>query len=189
MPVVSRERLVELEAQIFEQGQRTVEEAASEFSRADLIETIRAARRSLRETLHSLPDSAFEAQPPNEAGEPEWSAGEIVAHLTQSMLRFQFGLRRMAGENLEGEPTGAPELAVLDRAATLALLDRADREFDHALAMAENIDDSSRTELGPLGSLGPRGLLLLHAMHEWDHAGQTVVLGNSDATRFTTQDP
>lgn len=179
MPEVSRERLAELQAEIFEQGQKTVEEAASEFPRADLIETIRAARRSLRETLHSLPDSAFEAQPPNEAGEPEWSAGEIVAHLTQSMLRFQFGLRRMAGENPEGKPADAPELAVLDRSATLALLDRADREFDHALALAENIDDSSRTELGPLGSFGPRGLLLLHAMHEWDHTGQAAALAGS----------
>ncbi|CAN5732856.1 hypothetical protein BH23CHL2_BH23CHL2_04550 [soil metagenome] len=179
MSRLSREQLVDLEQAIFELGEGTVEESGASFSRSDLVDTIREARSAMRDTVCNLPDPAFGSQLSNEEGDREWSAGEIVGHITESMLWLQFALRRLAGEEPEGAPADKLGVIVRDRNATLSLLDRADRELELALLLANQIDDGPRTHIDWLGDVGVRGLLLLHAMHEWEHANQIADLSSS----------
>ncbi len=175
MAPVTRYRLRELESAMASDS-LVIERAAAEFSRDDLIRSIQQARQSMRDAINALPASAFDPQPPNAAGDPVWSAGEIVSHICDAMLWLQFALARLAGDDPQGDPEDRPVSQVLERPATHELLERADRELALALLAAVGISDDARTPVGALGDLGVRGLLLLHAMHEWNHAEQLADL-------------
>jgi hypothetical protein len=178
---IDPETLRELEKSIFERGQGSVEEAADRFPRADLETTIREARATTRSMLDELPEHAFEAQPLGSAGETVWSAGEIVGHLAEAMLWFEFALTRLAGCDA-AVPADMPGVIMRDRAGSLATLEFADRVLDRNLATAATLSDVPRMDIEGLGTLGERGLLLLHAMHEVEHALQVRVLGDVEPT-------
>lgn len=176
MASIDREHLLELEDIVFVRRQNTIEGVASEYSRADLVETIREARQSMRETIASLPAAAFELQPPDSDDEPIWSAGEVASHLYEMMLWLQLAFQQLAGNDPGGAPDEQVELQVMDRNETLATLDRCDRELERALEMADEVPGNTRIRIDGLGEPGVLGLLLLHAIHEWEHADQFAAL-------------
>jgi hypothetical protein len=179
LAIIDREYLLELEDAVFVRRQNTIENVASEFSRSDLVETIRGARTAMRETLVSAPASAFKAQLPDSDGEADWSAGELASHLLEMMLWLQLAFQQLAGEDPGGAPDEEVEIEVMARAETLATLDRCEREFERALEMARQVSGSPRIKIEGLGEPGVQGLLLLHAFHEWEHADQFAVLALS----------
>jgi hypothetical protein len=176
VPIIDPETLRGLEERIFGSGQGSVESAAAEFQRVALEQTIREPRRAMRTAIGALPDRAFDAQPTGPEGEAVWSAGEVVGHIAESMLWLEFALTRLSG----GDPTAPldmPGVIVRDRAESLATLELADRVLGRNLASTTALSDEPRMDIEGLGTLGVRGLLLLHAMHEVEHAGQLAALG------------
>jgi hypothetical protein len=181
MNAINGRALRAIEGRIFERGEGGVEDAAAAYSLDQLLMTIRAARARSRASVATLPELAFHTQPVAAAGDAVWSAGEIIGHLAESMLWFGFALERLAGRDPD-TPVDIPTVCVRDRAATLALLDEADRLLDKNLASAAKLPDEARVDLGGLGTPGVRGLLLLHAMHEAGHADQLRALGCEDTS-------
>lgn len=180
MAAIEREHLLELEDIVFVRRQNTIESVASRFSQADIVETIREARRAIREVLLTLPDAAFDAQPPDDDGEPVWSAGELSCHLLEMMLWLQLALEQLAGNDPGAAPDEQVRIDVLGRSATLATLDRSDHELERALELADEVPEGRRIKINGLGEPGVRGLLLLHAIHEWEHADQFAALDWGD---------
>ncbi len=176
MASIDRDHLLELEDTVFVRRQQTIEGVASKYSEAELVETIHEARQEIRETVAMLPARAFEPQPPDEDGEPVWSAGELASHLLEMMFWLQLALQQLAGADPGGAPDEEVEARVLDRKATLALLDQCDVELERALKMASQVKRDTRIRIDGLGEPGVRGLLLLHGMHEWEHAEQFAAL-------------
>lgn len=176
MASIDREALLELEDAVFVRRQDTIESVASDFSQAELVETIREARQEIRDTVAHLPAAAFDPQPLDDDGEPVWSAGEVAGHLLEMMFWLQLALRQLAGEDPGGAPDEDAESRVLNREETLATLDQCDVELQRALEMADDVPAATRIRIDGLGEPGVRGLLLLHAIHEWDHADQFASL-------------
>ncbi|MEZ4520509.1 MAG: DinB family protein [Thermomicrobiales bacterium] len=176
MASIDRDDLLDLEDAVFVRRQNTIENVASEYSQTDLVATIREARQAMRETLAGLPDAAFRPQTDEIDGDPVWSAGEIASHLLEMMYWLQLAFQQLAGEDPGGSPDEQAEVRVMDRAETRATLDICDREFERALEMAGEISGNPRIRIEGLGEPGVRGLLLLHAIHEWDHADQFAAL-------------
>ncbi len=176
MTEIDREHLLELEDIVFVRRQNTIENVASEYSRADLVDTINAARREIRDIVATLPAAAFEPQPPDADGEAIWSAGEIASHLLEMMFWLQLALQQLAGKDPGGSPDEQTELRVLDRPATLDVIRQAGRELERALEMADEAPRDTRIKIEGLGEPGVHGLLLLHAIHEWEHAEQFAAL-------------
>jgi len=176
MAAIDPEHLLELEDIVFVRRQSTIENVASEYSLAELVETIRAARQEMRETVATLPGAAFEPQPLDSEGEPVWSAGELVSHLYEMMLWLQLAFQQLAGADPGGAPDEQTQVRILDRDETLATLDRCERELERALELANEVPGGTRIKIEGLGEPGVRGLLLLHAIHEWGHAAQLAAL-------------
>lgn len=178
MASIDRGQLRDLEDAVFVRQQDTIENVASQFSQADLVETIRDARQAMRETVAGLPGAAFGPQPPDDDGEPVWSAGELASHLLEMMFWLQLALYQLAGEDPGWAPDDLVEVRVMDREETIATLDQCDRELDVALKITDKISGDPRIKINGLGEPGVHGLLLLHAIHEWDHADQFAGLAS-----------
>jgi len=176
MASIDREYLLELEDIVFVRRQATIENVAAQYSRSELVETIHEARQEVREIVAMLPAAAFQPQPPDSDGDDVWSAGEIASHLLEMMYWLQLALLQLAGDDPGWAPDERVDVRVMDRGETLATLDQCDRELERALEMAEQVPAGTRIKIDGLGEPGVPGLLLLHAMHEWEHVDQFAAL-------------
>ena len=87
MAILTDELLQGTAARVFRQRETTLDEAAANLPMPDFAETLTALRERMRGSLVSLPDAAFTAQQAGE-GEDVWAAGQIVAHLQNSLQQM-----------------------------------------------------------------------------------------------------
>lgn len=177
MAAIDRDYLLELEDIVFVRRQNRIENVASEYSRDDLVDTINEARQEMREIVATLPATAFQPQSPDPDGELAWSAGEIASHLLEMMYWLQLALQQLAGRDPGGAPDEETALRVMDRSGTLEVLDQVGQELERALEMADEVPRDTRIKIDGLGEPGVQGLLLLHAIHAWEHTDQFAALG------------
>ncbi|HUG16150.1 MAG TPA: DinB family protein [Thermomicrobiales bacterium] len=172
---VSSETIREIRATVFRRRESTLADEASRFSVVDLEVTLLSMRRDIRLLLETLPGAAFTAQPAND--DPVWSAGEIVAHLRHAQMNIFLRATRAAAGLAAGRDAERPDddgvHPVRSRAASLAILDDADRDLIEVFDSLPDAVDLERTVIDDkLGPTGVRDSLLFLAIHDDDHLGQ-----------------
>ena len=149
------------------------------LSLSDIGETMAATRAALVEAVENASDSAFEAQPENEAGEEVWSVGQIVGHCNGALLGIGGSAIGLIGVDLGDPPAdlqAVSEPKVMSRDEALAAVNVADTaQFFAMIPDDENLDNSETHDF--FGPMSGRAWLYFAAMHEAEHVNQIKALG------------
>jgi hypothetical protein len=174
--ILTDELLQRTARRAFRLRETTLDDAAAEIPVVDFAETMTALRERIHGALLELPDAAFTEQQAGE-GEQVWAAGQIVAHLANSLQ----AMRPYVDALLDIETADAPrmfdlsELPSRDRA--VRALERSTPELQRFLAgIPQHADFDRRGEHPRFGSMGIKGWLMLIALHEEGHLRQLQAL-------------
>jgi uncharacterized damage-inducible protein DinB len=177
MATLSGDSLRDVGRRVFAEKSTTLNEAARDVSVTDFRETIRSIREGMREALRELPDSAFAEQPTGE-GERVWSAGQVVAHVSNSFYLMSGQVRPLLDMPPSEQPAARDMEQHPSRTETLAILDQMDSDteaFFDALPA-----DGDYTKTGNhrfFGDIDTKGWLMVMSVHETDHLTQIRALG------------
>lgn len=179
MSAIADATLREIRRRVFEARELTLDQAAADINVNDFAATIDELRDRMSSVIESLPDAAFTEQQAGE-GEEVWTAGQIITHLSNSTRQMSGQVRPLLGM----EQFGASELLPMEhlpaRDEALTLLHRSSRELSSFLESVPRHADFSRTqEHARFGTMGPKGWLMLMAVHEEGHLRQLEALQQS----------
>jgi hypothetical protein len=155
-------------------GQPILAETAQGKSLAELCGEALQMRRALAATVGTLPDSAFDSQPADDAGNPVWSAGEVITHCNGVLMRFA---ERAAAMMAIDPPTwsdaqaASGEQRALNRDAAIAAAGIIDLSEWFA-AIPQDADLDTATDHPALGKISGRVWLQFMAVHEANHTEQ-----------------
>jgi hypothetical protein len=154
----------------------TLADATAGYELDDITVMIVDTRGALRDGLLALPDSAFEPQPPDAAGNPVWSAGEVITHCNMAVLALggrAFSIFDVTFEDPTGVLAEYTELRPLSREEALVAVDALD--LDAFIATIPDDADPLAVNTEPHrvhGQVSAQGWLMYVAIHEADHVGQ-----------------
>lgn len=150
-------------------GKPLLDEASQGMTLADLRAQAVPMRQALIAAVKTLPDGAFD---PQEDG--VWSAGEVVTHCNNVLMRFAeraAAMMELPEPGWTDDLVASEEVRVLDKDATIAAAELIDLDlwFDHIPADAD-IEKSDETP--NLGKVSGRVWLYFMAVHEANHVEQ-----------------
>jgi hypothetical protein len=161
----------------------TIEQAAEQYSLADLAEALRMTRATLQALVEGWSQEQLTWQPPaahSDApadGEDRWSATEAVTHMLVTENWYLLHMGRLVGkrEHFETLPRGLGDQAdnSVPKAELAARLSAAtDRILGDIAAIPADTDMTARRDSTFFGELSLRGWVLLAIIHDLDHTAQ-----------------
>ncbi|MGE5334532.1 MAG: DinB family protein [Nitrososphaerota archaeon] len=164
-------------------GEMTIEQAASQYSLADLAEALRMTRATVQALVEGWSQTQLAWQPPaaqSEAaadGEDRWSATQAVTHLIATENWYLLHMGRLVGkrEHFDIMPRGLGDHAdnSVPKAELAAKLSAAtERLLDDIAAIPADVDMTARRDSTFFGELSLRGWVLLAIVHDLDHTAQ-----------------
>ncbi|HET9981286.1 MAG TPA: DinB family protein [Ktedonobacterales bacterium] len=161
----------------------TIEQAAEQYSLADLAEALRMTRATLQALVEGWSQEQLTWQPPaaqSDApadGEDRWSATEAVTHMLVTENWYLLHMGRLVGkrEHFETLPRGLGDQAdnSVPKAELAARLSAAtDRILGDIAAIPADADMTARRDSTFFGELSLRGWVLLAIFHDLDHTAQ-----------------
>lgn len=166
-----------------ESRELTIEQAAEQYSLADLAEALRMTRATLQalvegwsqEQLTWQPSAAHSDAPAD--GADRWSATEAVTHMLVTENWYLLHMGRLVGkrEHFETLPRGLGDQAdnSMPKAELAARLSAAtDRILGDIAAIPADADMTARRDSSFFGELSLRGWVLLAIIHDLDHTAQ-----------------
>jgi hypothetical protein len=179
-PRLTTEHLNTLRVSVFRERAQTLDDAAAIYSIPELQANLHRIWSEISSAVEAAPDTAFERQPDDTDGGDVWSVGQIVSHLCDTQVRSQ-----RFWEDLLRTQLPDPPAIVLERYGA-QLLTRA--ESQEALAgltaawtnvmsfLPPDVDLERRAAHPAFGQAGPKGSLLVYAVHMDDHLHQILEL-------------
>ena len=172
-------------------GELAVEQAAEQYSLADLAEALRMTRATLQALVEGWSQEQLTWQPPaahsdaqrdapadgTADGEDRWSATEAVTHMLVTENWYLLHMGRLVGkrEHFETLPRGLGDQAdnSVPKAELAARLSAAtDRILGDIAAIPSDADMTARRDSTFFGELSLRGWVLLAIIHDLDHTAQ-----------------
>ncbi len=168
-------------------GELAVEQAAEQYSLADLAEALRMTRATLQALVEGCSQEQLTWQPPaahgdapadgSADGEDRWSATEAVTHMLVTENWYLLHMGRLVGkrEHFETLPRGLGDQAdnSVPKAELAARLSAAtDRILGDIAAIPADADMTARRDSTFFGELSLRGWVLLAIFHDLDHTAQ-----------------
>jgi hypothetical protein len=161
----------------------TIEQAAEQYSLADLAEALRMTRATLQALVEGWSQEQLTWQPPaahSDApadGEDRWSATEAITHMLVTENWYLLHMGRLVGkrEHFETLPRGLGDQAdnSVPKAELAARLSAAtDRILGDIAAIPADADMTARRDSTFFGELSLRGWVLLAIIHDLDHTAQ-----------------
>lgn len=161
----------------------TIEQAAEQYSLADLAEALRMTRATLQALVEGWSQEQLTWQPPaaqSDApadGEDRWSTTEAVTHMLVTENWYLLHMGRLVGkrEHFETLPRGLGDQAdnSVPKAELAARLSAAtDRILGDIAAIPADADMTARRDSTFFGELSLRGWVLLAIFHDLDHTAQ-----------------
>ena len=169
----------------------TIEQAAEQYSLADLAEALRTTRATLQALVEGWSQEQLTWQPPaahsdaqrdapadgTADGEDRWSATEAVTHMLVTENWYLLHMGRLVGkrERFETLPRGLGDQAdnFVPKAELVARLSAAtDRILGDIAAIPSDADMTARRDSTFFGELSLRGWVLLAILHDLDHTAQ-----------------
>jgi len=161
----------------------TIEQAAEQYSLADLAEALRMTRATLQALVEGWSQEQLTWQPPSAHsdapadGEDRWSATEAVTHMLVTENWYLLHMGRIVGkrEHFETLPRGLGDQAdnSVPKAELAARLSAAtDRILGDIAAIPADADMTARRDSTFFGELSLRGWVLLAIIHDLDHTAQ-----------------
>jgi hypothetical protein len=173
--------------QRIENRELTIEQAAEQYSLAELAEALRMTRATLQALVEGWSQAQLMWQPPaaqSDApadgaadGEDRWSATEAVTHMLVTENWYLLHMGRLVGkrEHFETLPRGLGDQAdnTVPKAELEARLSAAtDRILGDIAAIPADAAMSARRDSTFFGELSLRGWVLLAIIHDLDHTAQ-----------------
>lgn len=140
-----------------------------------LIATVLVRQQLVESAIATLPDSAFEPQPPGPDGTQRWTAGQVADHLCASrrLVSIPALAALVTGGDARPLPGAGAPPRPLRRSAAAAELARSGEELAVFLAEVPVEPDLRASVEHPLfGRINLPVMLLLTAMHENGHLRQ-----------------
>ena len=164
-------------------GELAVEQAAEQYSLADLAEALRMTRATLQALVEGWSQEQLAWQPPAAHrdtpadGEDRWSATEAVTHMLVTQNWYLLHMGRLVGkrEHFEALPRGLGDQAdnSVPKAELAARLSAAtERILGDIAAIPADADMAARRDSTFFGELSLRGWVLLAIIHDLDHTAQ-----------------
>ena len=172
-------------------GELAVEQAAEQYSLADLAEALRMTRATLQALVEGWSQEQLTWQPPaahsdaqrdapadgTADGEDRWSATEAVTHMLVTQNWYLLHMGRLVGkrEHFETLPRGLGDQAdnSVPKAELAARLSAAtERILGDIAAIPADADMAARRDSTFFGELSLRGWVLLAIIHDLDHTAQ-----------------
>lgn len=164
-------------------GEMTIEQAASQYSLADLAESLRMTRATVQALVDGWSQAQLTWQPPAAQretaveGEDRWSATQAVTHLIATENWYLLHMGRLVGkrEHFDVMPRGLGDHAdnSVSKAELAAKLGAATgRLLDDIAAIPADADMTARRDSTFFGELSLRGWVLLAIVHDLDHTAQ-----------------
>ena len=165
----------------------TIEQAAEQYSLAELAEALRMTRATLQALVEGWSQAQLMWQPPaaqSDApadgaadGEDRWSATEAVTHMLVTENWYLLHMGRLVGkrEHFETLPRGLGDQAdnTVPKAELEARLSAAtDRILGDIAAIPADANMSAQRDSTFFGELSLRGWVLLAIIHDLDHTAQ-----------------
>ncbi len=161
---------------VFVDRRATLDELGSEYSLAELKETILLAWEDIRQLIQTLPDAAFERQADDIDGNDVWSAGQVISHLCDVDVRTQQFWKELFQVEMPPIP---PKLVTyagvnpLTRAQSIEALTFLDSSVAVLIDRVDSANDLDRTATHEaFGTAALKGALLITCIHLDDHVGQ-----------------
>ena len=173
--------------QRIENRELTIEQAAEQYSLAELAEALRMTRATLQALVEGWSQAQLMWQPPaaqSDApadgaaeGEDRWSATEAVTHMLVTENWYLLHMGRLVGkrEHFETLPRGLGDQAdnTVPKAELEARLSAAtDRILGDIAAIPADANMSAQRDSTFFGELSLRGWVLLAIFHDLDHTAQ-----------------
>ncbi|HEU5342953.1 MAG TPA: DinB family protein [Ktedonobacterales bacterium] len=173
--------------QRIENRELTIEQAAEQYSLAELAEALRMTRATLQALVEGWSQAQLMWQPPaaqSDApadgaadGEDRWSATEAVTHMLVTENWYLLHMGRLVGkrEHFETLPRGLGDQAdnTVPKAELEARLSAAtDRILGDIAAIPADANMSAQRDSTFFGELSLRGWVLLAIIHDLDHTAQ-----------------
>ena len=177
--------------QRIENRELTIEQAAEQYSLAELAEALRMTRATLQALVEGWSQEQLTWQPPaahsdaqrdapadgTADGEDRWSATEAVTHMLVTENWYLLHMGRLVGkrEHFETLPRGLGDQAdnTVPKAELEARLSAAtDRILGDIAAIPADAAMSARRDSTFFGELSLRGWVLLAIIHDLDHTAQ-----------------
>ena len=161
----------------------TIEQAAEQYSLADLAEALRMTRATLQALVEGWSQEQLTWQPPaahsdsTADGEDRWSATEAITHMLVTENWYLLHMGRLVGkrERFETLPRGLGDQAdnFVPKAELVARLSAAtDRILGDIAAIPSDADMTARRDSTFFGELSLRGWVLLAILHDLEHTAQ-----------------
>ena len=164
-------------------GELTIEQAATQYSLAELAEALRMTRATLQALAEGWSQAQLTWQPPAAQsatpadGEDRWSATEAITHMLVTQNWYLLHMGRLVGkrEHFETLPRGLGDQAdnTVPKAELGARLSAAtDRMLGDIAAIPADADLAAQRNSTFFGDLSLRGWVLLAIIHDLDHTAQ-----------------
>ncbi len=164
-------------------GELSIEQAATQYSLADLAEALRMTRATAQALVEGWSQEQLTWQPPAAQsdtpanGEDRWSATEAVTHLIATENWYLLHMGRLVGtrEHFDVMPRGLGDHAVntVPKEALAAQLSAAtERMLSDIAAIPADADLNARRDSIFFGELSLRGWVMLAIGHDIDHTAQ-----------------
>jgi hypothetical protein len=174
--ILTDELLQHTARRAFRLRETTLDDAAAEIPVVDFAETMTALRERIHRALLELPESAFTDQQAGE-GEQVWAAGQVVAHLANSLQAMRPYVDRLLDVETAEEPRMLDMSELPSRTQAVRILERSTPELQRFLAgIPQHADFDRRDEHPRFGSMGIKGWLIMIALHEEGHLRQLQAL-------------
>lgn len=164
-------------------GEMTIEQAASQYSLADLAESLRMTRATVQALVDGWSQAQLTWQPPAAQSETaadsedRWSATQAVTHLIATENWYLLHMGRLVGkrEHFDLMPRGLGDHAdnsVSKTELAAKLSGATERLLDDIAAIPADADMTARRDSTFFGELSLRGWVLLAIIHDLDHTAQ-----------------
>lgn len=177
---LTTEQLHAVRISVFRERAQTLDDAAAIYSIPELQANLLRLWSEIRAAVEAAPEVAFERQPDDVDGGDVWSVGQVVSHLCDTQLRSQRFWEDLLRTQLPDPPAivlechGAQLLTQAESLEALAGLVSAWSELMSFLPPDVEID--LRAAHPAFGPAGPKGSLLVYAIHMDDHLHQILDL-------------
>lgn len=172
-------------------GELSVEQAAEQYSLADLAEALRMTRATAQALVEGWSQEQLAWQPPaaqSDApanGEDRWSATEAVSHMIATENWYLLHMGRLVGkrEHFDLMPRGLGDHAdnSVPKAALASQLSAAtERMLGDIAVIPTDADPAARRDSTFFGELSLRGWVMLAIVHDLDHTAQMQRLTEQD---------
>lgn len=161
-------------------GETTIEQAAADFSLAELAVGLRMTRGTLQALVDGWTQEQLSYRPPatgSEREEDRWSATMALSHLIATENWYLMHMGRLQGrrEHFDVMPRGLGDHARQDvpqQELSTQLRAATERMLSEIANIPPDADLNARRDSTFFGELGLRGWVLLAIIHDQDHLEQ-----------------